>query len=257
VFGHQLWQADSAQYDASKFQWLSGIAESTVAFVSSGLGIRNARDLASTNQEIIAGGLSPDTQKDMQIRGFLNVLGTKYKYVTGYPGSADARLAFTRGEINYYEDSLTSWFGSFGALLKEGALTPMAQIGIVRDGQIVRDPRVADIPTYTEVAVDLRGESVKSTIDYRALAAMAHLGAMIFAFMYPPDVDPAIVNTMRQALAETWADPELIEAYERQLSFRYEIVPGAEAQTLAERLIKDMNEDAEALEYLRRMAREK
>src|SRR5215211_7128722 len=68
VFGHQLWQADSAQYDASRFQWLSGIAESTVAFVNSGLGIHNARELASTNQEIIAGGLAPDTQKDMQIR---------------------------------------------------------------------------------------------------------------------------------------------------------------------------------------------
>ncbi len=257
VFGHQLWQADSAQYDASKFQWLSANAESAIAFVNSGLGIRNAQELARTNQEIIAGGLAPDTQKDMQIRGFLNLLGTKYKYVTGYPGSADARLAFTRGEINYYEDSLTSWFGSFGPLLKDGLLTPVGQIGIVRDGQIIRDPRASDIPTYTEVGVELRGESVKQTIDYRALAAMANLGAMIFAFLYPPGVDPALVETMRQALADTWADPEMIDAYERQLGFRAEIVPGAEAQSLAEKIIRDMNEDPEALEYLRRLAREK
>jgi tripartite-type tricarboxylate transporter receptor subunit TctC len=257
VFGHQLWQSDSAQYDASQFLWLSGNAETSVAFVHSGLGIRNAQELARANQEIIAGGLAPDTQKDMQIRGFLNLLGTKYRYVTGYPGSADARLAFSRGEINYYEDTLTSWFGSFGALQREGQLTPIAQSGIVRDGQVIRDPRVANIPTYTEVGVELRGESARRTIEYRALAAMSQLGAMIFACLYPPGVDPAVAETLRRALADTWADPELLEAHERQLGFRPEIVPGAEAQRLAEKLIQSMNEDPEALEYLRRLAREK
>ncbi len=257
AFGHQLVGGDGVQYDASKYNWLGGLAETSVAFVGTGTGIRTGRELANTTLELVAGGLAPDTTKDMSLRTFLNMLGLKYKYVTGYPGSADVRLAFQRGEVNFYEDSLTSWFGGFVPMMKDGVLVPLAQKGMYKNGQIVRDPRVPDYPTYQEIAVEARGESVKQTVEYRAMVPLIQLDMMLLAVVYPPGVDPAVVETMRQGLADTYADPEFREAFEKQLGFPYEFVPGAEAQGLAEQIIKNASEDTEALDYLRRLSREK
>ena len=147
MFGHQLVGAESVQYDSGGFVWLAGFADPPVAFVGTSTGIRTARELANTTQEIIAGGLAPDTTKDMSIRTFLNMLGTKYRYVTGYPGSAEAGLPFQGGELNFYADSLTSWGGGFVPLMQPGPLTPIAQQGLAENAQTVRDPRVGEYPT--------------------------------------------------------------------------------------------------------------
>jgi len=257
TFGHQLVSGEGVQYDASKYYWLGGLAETSVAFVGTGMNVRSAKDLTSTTVEIVSGGLAPDTTKDMSLRTFLNMLGVKYKYVTGYPGSADVRLAFQRGEVNFYEDSLTSWFGGFVPLMKDGVLLPIGQKGIYKNGQVVRDPRVPDYPTYQEAAIEARGESVKQTVEYRAMVPLIQLDTMLLAVVYPPGVDPAVVDVMRQGIADTYGDPDFREAFEKQLGFPYEFVSGAEAQALAEKIIKDASEDTEALEYLRRLSREK
>ncbi len=257
VFGHQLVSGEGVQYDSAGFQWVGGISETSVGFAHSSLGVRTMRELTTTPNEIIAGGLAPDTAKDMAIRTSLNLLGLKYKYVTGYPGSADARLAFARGELNYYEDSLVSWFSGFAPLAKDGTAVLLSQRGIPRNGEIVRDPRVGDLPTYNEVAVELRGESARQSIDYRAMSALTLLSAISIAVVYPPGVDPTHVETMRKALADTFEDPEFQATVEKQLGYQLLTISGTEAQELAEKIIRDAREDPDALEYLRRLSREK
>jgi tripartite-type tricarboxylate transporter receptor subunit TctC len=256
IFGHQTVGAEGVQYDAAKFLWLGAADESAVGFVHPGLGVRAPRDLLQAG-EIVAGGLSPDSTKDMSIRSFLNVLGARYKYVTGYPGSADARLAYMRGEINYFEDSLTSWFANYVPLLKDGGVVPLGQRGLIRGGEIVRDARVGDVPTYAEIAVELRGESVKQTADYRAMRTVVQMVSLLLSIVYPPETSPDLVATMRRSLADTFADPEFQAAAEKQVGFQVEFVPGVQAQELAERIVRETSSDAEALEYLRRLARER
>ncbi len=204
----------------------------------------------------MAGGLSPDSTKDLSIRTFLNLFGAKYKYVSGYQGSADARLAMLRGEINYFEDSLTSWYANYLPLLKDGTVVPLGQRGLIRDGQIVRDPRVGDVPTYAEIAVAVRGETVKQTVEYRAMANVVRMVSLLLAIVYPPETSPALVDTMCQAVAETFADPEFQATAEKQVGFPIESVAGARAQEAAERILREASADAEALDYLRRLARQ-
>jgi tripartite-type tricarboxylate transporter receptor subunit TctC len=257
VFGHQTVGAEGVQYDAAKFLWLGAADESAVGFVHPSLGIKAPRELMQSSSEIVAGGLSPDSTKDMSIRAFLNVMGVKYKYVTGYPGSSDARLAYMRGEINYFEDSLTSWFANYVPLLKDGGVVPLGQRGLVRGGEIVRDARVADVPTYAEIAVDLRGESVRQTIDYRAMRTVVQMVSLLLSIVYPPDTNPDLIASMRQSVADTFADREFQAAAEKQVGFQVEFVPGVQAQQLAEQIVRETSTDAEALEYLRRLARER
>jgi len=255
-FASQVIQGEGVQYDSAGFIWLAGVNESQVSYASSSLGVRSARDLAQAREEIVVGGLSPDNSKDMAMRTFLNMMGVPYKYVTGYPGQADVVLAFRRGEVNYAEDSLTSYAATVVPMIREGQVVPMGQRGIVKNGQFVRDPRVPDVPTFFETATEMKGESVKQTVDYRAMALLVELGTMLRAIVYPPGTDPMLVEAMQQAMADTFADPELQATAEKQLGFQFEFVPAAEAQALAQKIVNSASDDPDALEYLRRQAGE-
>ena len=257
TFGHQVVGSDNVQYDSARFHWLGGTADSSVGFVHKDVGARTMRDLVNPPNEIIAGGLAPDTTKDMIIRTSLSIVGAKYKYVTGYPGSADAKLAFQRGEINFYEDGLTSWNATFAALQKDGTAVPLGQRGILRGDQVVRDPRVADLPTFQELAVQIKGEGVRSTVEYRALGVLVGLQSITQAVVAPPSTPPETVAMLRQALSNVFADPEFHAAGERQLGYPLETVDGPEAQAQAEKIIRDSRDDIEAIEYLRQLARDR
>ena len=256
-FSGQILGAEGVQFDESKFLYLGATTESQVSFVSPSVGARTMRDLATTSAEIVAGGLSPDSSKDMAVRTALNLMGAKYKYVTGYPGNSDIRAAFQRGEVNYVEESLTGWFTGVAPLVSAGNAIGLAQRGTARGGQIVRDSRVADIPTYLEVAVDLKGEAVKQSVDYRAMVSLIAMSASSREIVYPPGTDPAVVETMRKAMVDTFADAEFQAAAEKMLAFQIDFLPGAEAQDLAERIVRDASQDPDALEYLKRLTREK
>jgi tripartite-type tricarboxylate transporter receptor subunit TctC len=82
----------------------------TVNYVRSDVppGMKIATDIVNA-KGLIVGGLSVDTSKDIRTRLVLDMLGIKYKYVTGYRSSAPARLAFERGEINMFSESTPSY----------------------------------------------------------------------------------------------------------------------------------------------------
>ena len=82
----------------------------TVNYVRSDVppGMKTATDIAKA-EGLVVGGLSVDSSKDVRVRMGLDLLGLKYKYVTGYRSSAPARLAFTRNEINVFSESTPSY----------------------------------------------------------------------------------------------------------------------------------------------------
>jgi tripartite-type tricarboxylate transporter receptor subunit TctC len=82
------------------------------------------------------------------------------------------------------------------------------------------------------------------------------MSAILRAVVYPPGVSPTVVETMREAIAATFADPEFQANAEKQLGFQIEFVPGAEAQAAVADILRRANDDPEAMEYLQRLARE-
>ena len=123
-------------------------------------------------------------------------------------------------------------------MIQAGQALPMGQRGVLKDGQLVRDSRIADLPTYTEIMVATRVEAVKQTLDYRAMAALIGMNVTAREIVYPPGVDAALVETMRQAMVETFQDAEFLGAAEKMLGFQQEFMPGAEAQELARRVLR-------------------
>src|SRR5215212_1870249 len=206
-FPGQILESDGVQYDEGEFANLGVTLESQASFARSELAVKSMQELPQASTEVVFGGLSPDSSKDLGMRAALNTLGVKYKYVTGYPGNADFRAAFQRGEINFAEESLTGWFTGVAPLVAQGQAVPMGQRGLLKDGKLVRDSRLPDVPTYEEIAVSLKGEAVKETVDYRALYALVGMNLTSREVVYPPGTEPGIVEIMRQAVADTFQDP--------------------------------------------------
>jgi Tripartite tricarboxylate transporter family receptor len=87
------------------------------------VGLSSAQDLLKA--QVIVGGLGPDAPKDLAMRLTLDLLGVKYKYVTGYNSSSQAFLALQRGEITHYADSPADYFGKVLPLVQKGELMPV------------------------------------------------------------------------------------------------------------------------------------
>ena len=66
-------------------------------------GLKQASDFMKVTQ-LVVGGLGVDGPKDILHRLALDLLGVKFKYVTGYSSSQTARLALQRNEINTYAE---------------------------------------------------------------------------------------------------------------------------------------------------------
>src|SRR5262245_17865311 len=92
--------------DFKTYEFVAYQPSTTVYFMRTDVspGMKRPADLAKA-EGLVVGGLSADSSKDILLRLTLDMLGLKYKYVTGYRGSVAARLALQRNEINLYSES--------------------------------------------------------------------------------------------------------------------------------------------------------
>jgi tripartite-type tricarboxylate transporter receptor subunit TctC len=125
-----------------------------------------------------------------------NVLGTKFKLIMGYKGSAHAQLAVERGEV---EGHSTSW-----TAVKVGHPDwyPSKKINIIVQYGLKRHPELPDVPTVVEMA---------RTDEERAiLSAVMNATEIGTAFFTTPGVPAERVTALRRAFDAMTKDPEFI-----------------------------------------------
>ena len=129
-------------------------------------------------------------------------LGTRMKLVNGYPGQNEALLAMERGELDGYP----SVFQSALTSTRPTWLADKLAKAIVQYGP-ERLTELGDVPFAPDL---LRNEDDKLLMQV-GVAPLA-LGRPL---VMPPDVPPERVAAMREALADTFADPEFLAEGER------------------------------------------
>ena len=76
-------------------------------------------------KDLVAGGLSVDSSKDLLIRLQLDMLGLPHRYVTGYRSNTAARLALQRNEVNFFSETTPAYFSVVEpSMVKTGAGGP-------------------------------------------------------------------------------------------------------------------------------------
>jgi tripartite-type tricarboxylate transporter receptor subunit TctC len=206
-----------ANYDARRFNWIGGRTKDNIVCATwNKVPVRTMADV--TKRETVVGATGPGSRTLTHPRAFNELLGTKFKIVSGYPGGNEITLAVERGEVEGYCGwTVGSIVNRASSWLHDGTLTLLAQF-------------TRDLPNVP-VARDLvPTETGKRAIDFLSADVV-----LAWPLVAPPDLPAERVDELRTGFLAMMKDPEL-RAEAAKLKLEIAPVPGGEMQELIEQL---------------------
>jgi tripartite-type tricarboxylate transporter receptor subunit TctC len=186
---------NTLRYDASKFAWIGRAARAVEATYTWHLSpTRTIED--AKRRETVMGSPTSGSSGATYLRLMNNVLGTRFKIVTGYNGTTEANLAIERGEI---EGTSKPWNGlkvDNADWVRDHKIQILVQYGLERS------PDLPDVPTLVDLA--------PTRIDRDAFSLLAMGPEMGRPFAAPEGAPPERVKALREAFDSTLEDPDFI-----------------------------------------------
>ena len=208
------------KYDASKFVWVGAITPVTPVFMVHADGpIKSIQDVMK--RQTLHGSTGKGSQTYVMPSMMNAFIGTKFKIIRGYNGSAGVGLAFEQREVESQSAAWSSWLASKPQEIKTRAIIPIAQVGLKRDADL------PDVPLILELA---RTEEAK-----RVLRFISASGAIGRSITTPPGVPKARLAALRAAFDATMKDPAFLADAKKQHA-RVNPVGGAEIQQVVEEM---------------------
>ncbi len=88
----------SAKYDAERFNWIGNMEDgASVCVLSPSAGVSGFEELRS--KEVVLGATGPTGPLSQAARSLNAIIGTKFKIIHGYKGSASVKHAIQKGEV--------------------------------------------------------------------------------------------------------------------------------------------------------------
>ena len=224
---------DGVQYDANKFSWLGSITTSPVTLATwRSAGLRSIQDAREREVVVAASNKGAITYTFSHMLNEL--LGTKFKIVSGYQGNSTMTIAMERGEVQGDTNSWDSWKSFNPDWVQEQKINVLVQT----------EPKakdLADVPSVQELA--------HSASDRAVIALIVSGDALGKPMATTPNVPPERVQALRDAFDATLKDPSFIEA---AAAARVEInpIPGHALQATVGKVLatpKDIAERARAI----------
>jgi tripartite-type tricarboxylate transporter receptor subunit TctC len=210
---------DGLQFDASKFGWLGTMAATVETMaVWQTAGINSVDDLRK--REIVAGASGKGAITYTLPAVMNEVLGTKFKIVTGYTGGNQINLAMERGEVQARNNTWSSWKATKPDWLRDKKLSIVVQAG----------PRASDLdaPSLEDLA--------KSAEDRQLVELIVSGTQLGRPLATTPGVPEERLQALRAAFAATMKDPEFLDEA-RKLNFEVEPVLGEALQKVVAKVL--------------------
>jgi tripartite-type tricarboxylate transporter receptor subunit TctC len=214
---YQLLGGTGARFEADGMQWLGSMTNSNgLVYTWHASGIKTLDDAKS--REVAMGAVG--TASDSYIFAIIinELLGTKFKPINGYAGSAQIHLAMERGEVlgrggNSWASVLTgnkSW-------VTEKKINFLVQVGAAKE------PELPDVPLLLDLVKSDEAIGIVKLISLPTVLGYGHWIA--------PGVPKDRLEALRAAYAATMKDEEFLkEADKAGMMIRAQ--PGAELQGL-------------------------
>lgn len=189
-------------YDATEFQWLGAVSVRTYTIATFGDSRTRTMEDAMKRETLL--GSTGKSATSTLLPLFLNeVLGTKFKVITGYKGGGAINLAMERGEVEGRTNYYSGYLGVRPHWIENNQLNFLGTIGPAR-------PEVADVPKVRDM--------VKPGMDREMLDLLEANFNVGQGFYVPPGVPKDVVATLRTAFTAMLKDPKMIaEAEERKV----------------------------------------
>ena len=139
------------------------------------------------------------------------MLGLKYHYISNYPGSAEARLALERKEIQMFPESMPTYRASIEPnLVKPGTAIPVWYDPLDDGENFIASPDADGIPAkmYPDFLREMKGPLPTGDLwdAYRLINSVGTVFLRVLAM--PPGTPRDAVVAIQSALTELNDDPE-------------------------------------------------
>jgi tripartite-type tricarboxylate transporter receptor subunit TctC len=206
-----------AKYDARRFNWIGGrTKDNLVCATWHKVPVRTIADVVK--RETVVGATGPGSRTLTHPKAFNELLGTKFKVVSGYPGGNEITLAMERGEVEGYCGwTVGSIVNRAENWLHDGTITLLAQF-------------TRDLPKVPVARDMMPTETGRRVMDFLAADAV-----LAWPLVAPPGLPPERTNELRLGFLAAMKDPEL-KAEAAKLKLEVAPVAGTEMQDLVAQL---------------------
>jgi tripartite-type tricarboxylate transporter receptor subunit TctC len=219
-------KGNKIKYKTREFNWIGSLNdEVSICAHWKGAPISSLKE--AMEKEIILGAESNTDIEQFPVV-LNNMIGTRFKIITGYRSGTDVNLAMQRGEVQGRCGwSWSSFKSQYLQRWKNGEIFPFAQIAFAKHPDLPRIPLVMDF--------------VKSANDKKALKIIFARQAFGRPYFAPPGVPKDRVAALRTAFTATTRDPAFVKDIDRQ---KLELNPmsGEQLQALIEELFDSPKE---------------
>jgi tripartite-type tricarboxylate transporter receptor subunit TctC len=222
----ERWRVDLRAFEFVGFQ--SG---TTMHFMRTDVapGMKVPADIVKA-QGLVAGGLAVDNAKDIRMRLGLDMLGVPYRYVTGYRGSVQARLALARGEISMFSDSPPTYRAAVEpTLVKSGEVLPV-WYDTSGEGDSVGAARSLEglaIPTFAALYRQVKAVP-PSGPKWEAFRTIHNVNSTLQRLVaLPPGAPADAAAALRAAIARLNEDPDFAAESVKTIGFAPEYETGS------------------------------
>jgi hypothetical protein len=206
------------QFDAGKMQWIGSIAPAVETMaVWHTTGIKSIED--ARKRQTVAGASARGAITFTYPAVMNELLGTKFKIVTGYTGGNQINLAMERGEVEARNNTWSSWKATKAAWLAEKRIIVIAQAG----------PRAPDLDAPSI-------EQLAGNPEDRQLIELVVSGTQLGRPLATNAAPPERVAALRAAYAATMKDPAFL-AEAAKLGFEVNPVLGEPMQRAVEKVL--------------------
>lgn len=223
------------KFKSAEFGWIisTGPVDSVLALMKEFTPVRSVDDARKTQAVLGSTGKGSATYIEPTIMNQL--MGTKFKVITGYKGLGPVHLAMEKGEVAGRYASVESLLCCKKHWLEGDKLVFLAQSGLRRNKAFPNVPRMIDL-------VDSKAD--KKFLEF--FGAGSTLGRI---YVTPPGVPKARLEALREGFWKAAHDPAYVEEMKKR-GLEWDPMRGEEAKKYA---LVTLNADAETVARARKV----
>ena len=208
--------AAAVKFKSAGFHWIGRMAGApNITFINASSAVKSIAD--AFDKTAILGATGRSATNAIYPTVLNNVLGTKFKVVTGYQGSAAAMLAMERGEVEGHSATYDSLKTVHADWLTQ------KRVNVVVQYSLRRHPELPNVPTTVELARNPEQAQI-----LRAVSSASEIGKFVLT---TPETPADRVQALRRAFDAMVKDPEFI-ADAAKLRVELGPLPGTELQQI-------------------------